>query len=164
LADKTKRPGPRVSLRDEPQPDPAALEMVERVESSGVRLREETVEEFTARLEAWRADPSLPEPHEDDLVEDRSECDLEGMSLDEYAAMLQAGLPGLVHGYSPSQPPDAPTPPRHDPRELRVALRQGRPPTLAPAYLKCLQRRIRLGMALHRREDFPRLPPDWKLE
>jgi hypothetical protein len=146
------------------------------VESSGVRLREETVEEFDARLAAWRAEEPpagsrkargawlAAEPDVDDLVEDRSACDLEGLSLDEYAALLQAALPGRAHGFDPSTEPDAPTPPRHDPRELRAALAKGQPPRLSPALVRCLQRRVRLGMALHRREDFPRRPPDAELE
>jgi hypothetical protein len=174
LEETKKKPG-RVSLRDEPQPDPAALELVARIEASGVRLREETLEEFDARLAAWRAaEPPArsrraraawvtAEPDVDDLVEDRSACDFEGLSLDELAATFQAALPGLVHGFSPSLPPDAPTPPRHDPRELRAALAKGRPPTLSAAFVRCLQRRVRLGMAMHNRADFPRLPPigDW---
>jgi hypothetical protein len=160
---------PPVGLRDERQPDPLALELVERVEQSGVRMREETVEEFDARLEAWRASEpprrgrawaawAASEPGVDDLVEDRSACDLEGLTIDEYVACLQAVLPGRVHGFDPSIEPDRRTPIR----SYRVD-KYGEP-VLSEEYVRCLRRRVRLGMAMHRREDFPRLPPDSKLE
>jgi hypothetical protein len=59
----------------------------------------------------------------------------------------------------PPTPPDAPTPPRHDARELRAARAQGRDPKLSEAYVRCLRRRVKLGMALHRKEDRPRQLP-----
>src|SRR6185437_14301583 len=95
---------PRTSLRDEPQPDPSALARIERVEDHGVRWAEESCEAFAARLAAWRARPSGPEPDVDDLVEDRSACDLAGMTtgdpvepLAPYVEWLRAVLPGHAH-------------------------------------------------------------------
>ena len=57
--------------------------------------------EGAARLAAFRADETgtLPEPHEDDLVEDRSACDLKGMDITTYGEFLLMLMPDFAHGY-----------------------------------------------------------------
>ena len=163
---------PKVGLRSEPQPDPKALALLERIESVG--WREETLEEYVARLAAWRGrleawqrkhggqDPKAAdlaalgdEPDVDDLIPDLAVTSFDGMNIDGFAALANELLPGRMHGYSSSAPPDRPTPPRHD---RFPAGADDRPP-LTDAYVRSLRRRVKHGMALHRPEDAPRKLP-----
>jgi hypothetical protein len=162
---------PKVSLRDEAQPSHEALTRVEEVEESGNLRRvvwvEETEEEFAERLADWQADPDRdtlerPEPGDmvEKVIEDRSGCDLAGLTtndpekpLQPCIDFLQQLLPGYVHGFSPSLPPDRPTPVRS-----RRVDKDGRP-ILTEAFIKCMQRRVRLGMSLQRPEDRPKQLP-----
>jgi hypothetical protein len=160
-----------VSLRDEPQPDPAALARVEEIEESGNISRvvwvEESEEEYLERLRDYMADPdrdSLELPERGDMiekvVEDRAGCDLAGLTTDDpnepltpCITLLQALMPGFVHGFSPSADADRKTPTR----SKRVD-KDGRP-VLSDEFVRCLQRRVRLGMSLQRPEDRPRQLP-----
>jgi hypothetical protein len=132
-----KKKPPRVSLRAEGQPTHAQNELVARIEDAGVRWREETAEEYAKRLEKWReAEPPAKsrgarkawlaaEPDVDELVEDRSACDFQGMSLEEYGSLLFQLLPGRVHGYYEGLPATNPTQARPGSPE-KIAVLRGR--------------------------------------
>ena len=168
---------PKVGLRDEPQPDPKALALLDRIEAMG--WREESFEEYVARLAAWRGrleawkrkhggqDPKGadlaalgPEPDVDDLAPDKGVSDFDGLSIDNYAALANEILPGRMHGFAPSTPPDRPTPPRHD----RAPTGADDRPPLTEEFVRCLRRRVKHGMALHSRDEFQLRPPDNLLE
>jgi hypothetical protein len=159
-----------VKLRDEPQPDPEALAQIEAIEESGNVSRvvwvEESEEEYLERLADYMADPdrdSLESPERGDMVErtieDRSACDLAGLTTDDryeplspYIALLQELLPGYVHGFSPSLEPD-----RKTPRRSRIDAKGES--VLTDEFVRCLQCRVRLGQSLQRPEDRPRQLP-----
>lgn len=137
----------KVSLRDEPQPDPRALRRIDEVEESGNVRWSETAE-----------DPETGEEVEVER-EDRSGCDLGGMTIEEYGELLRAMLPGYVHGYSPGLDPDSATPKRPPVSSLLADDADSESAPVRPEcleYVRCLQRRVRLGMTLHRAEDYPR--------
>jgi hypothetical protein len=94
------------------------------------------------------------------LAEIEADEDLGGLHTDDpdeplapLIDLLQQLLPGFVHGFSPSAEPDRKTPTR----SKRVD-RDGRP-VLSDEFIKCLQRRVRLGQSLQRPEDRPRMLP-----
>lgn len=162
----------KAGRRAEPPPTAAAVAIIARIEELG--FREETCEEYDARLSAWRGrlealrrkcqgkrpraadiDKLGDEPDVDDLVPDKEVTDFDGMDDDQYAALLLELLPGKTYGFAPSAHPDRPTPARHD---RFPAGADDRPP-LTDAFVRCLQRRVRMGMALTRPEDAPRKLP-----
>ena len=137
----------RVALRAEPQPAPELLERIEAIEERGNRVELD--------------DEGGPLCDEDgEVVEDRSACDLEGLSLETYAAFLGQVFPGYVHGYSPSLPPDTPTP-KFVRGPVPIVDEAGGVRPGCAEFLQCLQRRARLGMALHRPEDHVRRAKEW---
>jgi hypothetical protein len=117
---------PRVALRKEDQPTHEQVELISRIEDLG--WREETVEEYAARLADWRRrraalekagvpagtraaalDALGPEPDVDDLVPNQDVTTFDGMSLEAYAAMLLQVLPGKLHGFHHGLPASSPT-------------------------------------------------------
>ena len=131
----------KTKLKAEPSPSHEALASIEAIEDAGVRF------DF---VEADDGSGDFVD------VEDRSACDFQGLDLDALDEFLLALVPGYAHGYSPSLPPDRPTPHRA-PTAARIvdetAVR------LSAEYIHCLQRRARLGMAIHRPEDAVRQLP-----
>lgn len=118
----------------EAAPSPEALDRILQVEDAGVRY------DF---VEADDGSGDFVD------LEDRTACDLEGMTLPVYFEFLLALLPGYAHGYAPSLTPDRPTPYRA-PTAARIE--DERAVRLSAQYIQTLQRRVRLGMALHRPE------------